>query len=89
MSFSEGRNSRNSSFHGEPSTYEYVNQWQGNPRPIRIIVIGAGLSGIAATKLFRDRFAGQPTTLTIYEKSHDVGGTWLENRYPGSVGGFK
>lgn len=21
--------------------------------------------------------------LTIYEKNQDVGGTWLENRYPG------
>lgn len=58
-------------------------QYLGAPRPIKIIVIGAGLSGIAATKIFRARFANRPATLVIYEKNDDVTGTWLENRYPG------
>ncbi|KAK1761804.1 hypothetical protein QBC33DRAFT_582134 [Phialemonium atrogriseum] len=68
---------------GAGSQYRYSHQPLAKPRPIRIIVAGAGLSGIAAVKLFKERFNGQPTELQIYEKNADVGGTWLENRYPG------
>ncbi|KAK5000691.1 hypothetical protein LTR66_000482 [Elasticomyces elasticus] len=72
---------------GPPSTngnnkYHYKNQYLEQPRPVRIIVIGAGLSGIAAVKIFKERFAGEPVELVIYEKNNDVAGTWLENRYP-------
>jgi hypothetical protein len=49
---------------------------------IRIIVVGAGLSGIAAVKLFQDTFKDSAVELVIYEKNHYVTGTWLENRYP-------
>ena len=63
--------------------YHYPSQVLGKPRPIRIIIIGCGISGIAAVKLFRERFLEQPVQLAIYEKNDDVGGTWLENRYPG------
>jgi 4-hydroxyacetophenone monooxygenase len=45
----------------------------------RVLVIGAGMSGIAlGIKLKR---AGVP--FTIVEKDSDIGGTWLENTYPG------
>ncbi|KAK7885696.1 hypothetical protein LTR67_010047 [Exophiala xenobiotica] len=50
-------------------------QYLGEPRPIKIVVIGAGLSGIAATKIFRERFCDKPATLVIYEKNDDVTGT--------------
>lgn len=63
--------------------FHTTDQYLAEPRPIKIIVIGAGLSGIAATKIFRERFADRPATLVIYEKNDDVTGTWLENRYPG------
>lgn len=63
--------------------YHYPLQYVGQPRPIRVIVIGAGVSGIAAVKLFKDTFKDDPVTMTIYEKNADVTGTWLENRYPG------
>ncbi|HEX6388655.1 MAG TPA: NAD(P)/FAD-dependent oxidoreductase, partial [Solirubrobacteraceae bacterium] len=44
-----------------------------------VIVIGAGMSGIcAAIKL---KQAGVP--FTVLDKNASVGGTWLENRYPG------
>jgi cation diffusion facilitator CzcD-associated flavoprotein CzcO len=72
---------------GSKSTYQLSDQWLGKPRPVRVVVIGAGIGGIAAVKLFRERFKDRPTTLVIYEKNHDVGGTWLENRYPGLVRG--
>ncbi len=63
--------------------YRYAQQYQGEPRPVRVIVVGAGISGIAAVKLFKERLHDLPVSLTLYEKNHDVGGTWLENRYPG------
>lgn len=54
-------------------------------RPIKVIVIGAGISGItAAIKL--------PQTiknleLSIFEKNEDIGGVWFENKYPGIASG--
>ncbi|KAK0757040.1 hypothetical protein N5P37_010566 [Trichoderma harzianum] len=68
---------------GSKPTYTVSDQWIGEPRPVRVVVVGAGIGGIAAVKLFRETFQDRPTTLVIYEKNHDVGGTWLENRYPG------
>jgi 4-hydroxyacetophenone monooxygenase len=45
----------------------------------RCAVIGAGASGLAAAH--RMRQAGMD--VTVFEKNADVGGTWLENVYPG------
>ncbi len=45
----------------------------------RCAVIGAGASGVAAA--YRLRQAG--VAVTVFEKNDDVGGTWLENVYPG------
>ncbi|KAM0544679.1 hypothetical protein ACHAPJ_011740 [Fusarium lateritium] len=50
-------------------------------RPLRVAVIGAGLSGILSGILPPLKVPG--IQLTIFEKSRDVGGTWLENVYPG------
>ncbi|KAL9080957.1 MAG: hypothetical protein Q9159_007463, partial [Coniocarpon cinnabarinum] len=52
-----------------------------NPRPLRIVIIGAGLSGIYAGIRIPERLPN--ITLTIYEKNGGVGGTWRENKYPG------
>jgi ribulose 1,5-bisphosphate synthetase/thiazole synthase len=48
-------------------------------RPIKVICIGAGLSGILAGIRFPQRIKN--LDFTIYDKNHDVGGTWLENRW--------
>ncbi|MEE3100945.1 MAG: NAD(P)/FAD-dependent oxidoreductase [Pseudomonadota bacterium] len=48
------------------------------PEGFRVVVIGAGASGICAAIRLRER--GIETT--ILEKNGDYGGTWLENRYP-------
>jgi 4-hydroxyacetophenone monooxygenase len=48
-------------------------------RAVKAAVIGAGMSGIAAAQRLRQ--AG--CSVHIYEKNGDVGGTWLENSYPG------
>lgn len=51
------------------------------PRPLKLIYIGAGVSGITAAILFPKYVPN--IELAIYEKNSDVGGTWFENHYPG------
>lgn len=48
-------------------------------RDFKVLVIGAGIAGIAAA--FRYRQAGFHTT--VLESGPDVGGTWRKNVYPG------
>lgn len=48
-------------------------------RPLEIAVIGAGMSGLFLG--YQLMQAGRP--FTIYEKAHEVGGTWRDNTYPG------
>ncbi|KAI0714205.1 FAD/NAD-P-binding domain-containing protein [Cerioporus squamosus] len=50
-------------------------------RPIRVVVIGAGISGIVAGVRFPQKVPN--VELAIYEKDDGVGGTWYRNRYPG------
>ena len=50
-------------------------------RPIRVIVIGAGISGIISTIRIAQRIPN--AEIQIYEKNTDIGGTWFENTYPG------
>ena len=45
----------------------------------RVVIIGAGMSGLLAAHRLQQ--AGVP--FMILEKNDDVGGTWLENTYPG------
>jgi len=45
-----------------------------NPRPIKVIVIGAGYSGIYCGIRIPERFKN--CELVIYEKNSAVGGTW-------------
>ena len=53
------------------------------PRPVRIVGIGAGASGINMIRTLRQTLAGLSFEHIVYEKNGDVGGTWFENRYPG------
>lgn len=46
----------------------------------RVIIIGAGMSGIAMAKRLQEAGA---TDFTVYEKADSVGGTWRDNTYPG------
>lgn len=48
-------------------------------RPIKVIVIGAGMSGMTAGILFPRSI--ENLELVIYEKNNDIGGTWFEGRY--------
>lgn len=53
------------------------------PRKLRMVCIGAGYAGLMLAYHLRDMGLEDFIDLKIYEKNHDVGGTWLENRYPG------
>lgn len=55
------------------------------PRPLKVIYIGAGVSGILAAIQFR-KFVPS-LDLVIYEKNPEIGGTWYENKYPGCACG--
>lgn len=48
-------------------------------RRLRVITVGAGLSGI----LMAYRLQADCANIehSVYEKNHDIGGTWLENRF--------
>jgi 4-hydroxyacetophenone monooxygenase len=59
-------------------------RWHGDPaklppRDFKVIVIGAGFGGLCAA--IRLKQLGIP--FEVLEKNADVGGTWLENGYPG------
>ncbi|EFW15400.1 cyclohexanone 1,2-monooxygenase [Coccidioides posadasii str. Silveira] len=63
-----------------PEQYVVSDQYIHQPRQIRIIVVGAGISGIAFAYKVKEL---ENVEYQIYEKNGDVGGTWLESRYPG------
>ena len=50
-------------------------------RPVRLICVGAGASGLQTAHKAELFLKG--VDVVIYEKNSDLGGTWLENRYPG------
>ncbi|KAI0410044.1 hypothetical protein F4802DRAFT_543132 [Xylaria palmicola] len=50
-------------------------------RHVRIVVVGAGASGLLVAYKLQKNFSNY--SLTIYEKNPAVSGTWYENRYPG------
>jgi 4-hydroxyacetophenone monooxygenase len=45
----------------------------------RVAIIGGGISGVALAV----RLAQAGVDFVLFEKNNDLGGTWLENRYPG------
>jgi len=62
--------------YGQPGLAELPAAARG---AFKVVIIGAGMSGILAA--IRLQEAGIPWQ--IVEKNSDVGGTWLENTYPG------
>jgi NADPH-dependent 2,4-dienoyl-CoA reductase/sulfur reductase-like enzyme len=45
-----------------------------NLRPVRVVVIGAGFSGILAAIRIPERLRN--VELVVYEKNEDIGGVW-------------
>ncbi|KAI0720647.1 FAD/NAD-P-binding domain-containing protein [Fomitopsis betulina] len=52
-------------------------------KPIKVVCIGAGYSGIIAGIRFPQRIPN--VHLTIYDKNVGIGGTWFSNKYPGAA----
>ncbi|KIX97106.1 uncharacterized protein Z520_07220 [Fonsecaea multimorphosa CBS 102226] len=62
--------------------YEEV-AWTPTQR-LRVISIGAGFSGLTMANKIQNKYKlDSIIEHVIYEKNCDIGGTWLENRYPG------
>ncbi len=63
------------------ANYAITEQPLHTKRPLRMIIIGAGASGLQIA--YKAERQLQNVSFQIYEKNNDIGGTWLENRYPG------
>lgn len=61
--------------------YKIREQPYGTKRRIKVILMGAGASSLNFFKKAEEEM--ENLDIVCYEKNHDVGGTWLENRYPG------
>jgi heterodisulfide reductase subunit A-like polyferredoxin len=63
----------------------YRNEELGGPihteREMRVVVIGAGVSGLCFAYKLQRSF--ENFSLQLYEKNPEISGTWYENRYPG------
>lgn len=61
--------------------YKIREQSMGTKRRVKVILMGAGASSLNFFKKVEEEM--ENLDIVCYEKNHDVGGTWLENRYPG------
>ncbi|KIP07559.1 hypothetical protein PHLGIDRAFT_70919 [Phlebiopsis gigantea 11061_1 CR5-6] len=62
-------------------TFKLLEEPVDRARPLRVVIVGAGFSGIATA--YKIAQSLKNIDFVIYEKNEDFGGTWLENRYPG------
>ncbi|KAB8268144.1 hypothetical protein BDV30DRAFT_243637 [Aspergillus minisclerotigenes] len=91
MLSSDGLNGSIASYNGhrtandgeQDGTYKVFEQPIRTRRPIRVACMGAGYSGLMMGIVFSEQMKGKNAELVIYERNKDLGGTWLENRYPG------
>lgn len=58
----------------------------GTKRNVKVLLMGAGASSLNFFKKAEEEM--QNLDIICYEKNKDVGGTWLENRYPGVLADF-
>ncbi|KAI4635406.1 uncharacterized protein J4E87_000357 [Alternaria ethzedia] len=61
--------------------YRINEQPMGTKRKVKVVLMGAGASTLNFLKKAEEEM--ENLEIVCYEKNHDVGGTWLENRYPG------
>lgn len=65
----------------DATKYDPKDQPVENFRPLKVIAIGAGFSGIYVSIRIPEWLRN--VELVVYEKNEGLGGTWWENRYPG------
>src|SRR3981189_2120214 len=61
---------------------EAVHSQNGTARNWKVLIVGAGLGGIAAAIELRQHGI---TGVKILERAPDLGGTWFYNNYPGAA----
>lgn len=61
--------------------YQVLEQPLGTTQHVRIVTMGAGMSGINMIRTLRLHLTDYEHV--VYEKNPQIGGTWFENRYPG------
>ncbi|OGM47287.1 hypothetical protein ABOM_003799 [Aspergillus bombycis] len=61
--------------------YKIKEQLCGTEKPLRVVALGAGISGICLAHYLPQQLRN--ASLVIYDKNPEIGGTWYENRYPG------
>jgi len=72
-----------SAVNGGEQAYKVEDNVLGHSRPLRVICIGAGATGLdLAYKMERHLKSFE---LQIYEKNPELGGTWFENTYVGDI----
>ena len=64
-----------------PEDVKIADHFMGGPRKLRVAMIGSGMSGINFFKFAEEQLSN--VEIVCFEKNNDIGGTWLENRYPG------
>jgi len=69
-------------FKNFPIAYELSKLPFLSPRPVKIIVAGAGASALDLAHAVQTGIL-ENVDLHILEKNQGLGGTWFENRYPG------
>jgi len=65
----------------KPGQFALKDEPVENFRRLRVVVIGAGFSGLYCAIRIPERLRN--VDLCVYEKNAGLGGTWYENRYPG------
>ncbi|KAH6876607.1 hypothetical protein B0T10DRAFT_414468 [Thelonectria olida] len=61
--------------------YKVLEEPLGTRQHVRIVGIGAGMSGLNMIRTLRLHLDNYEHI--VYEKNPEIGGTWFENRYPG------
>lgn len=64
----------NESANGTTPAFTLKNEPIENLRPLRVVVVGAGFSGIVAAIRIPERLRN--IDLTVYEKNEGLGGVW-------------
>ncbi|KAL6407714.1 uncharacterized protein AUP68_08736 [Ilyonectria robusta] len=75
---------RHDGFNGQPNWVPVGDQPLFTEKKLRVVCVGAGFAGLMVAYKWKHQFQMDSfIDLAIYEKNADVGGTWLENQYPG------
>ncbi|KAI9150713.1 FAD/NAD(P)-binding domain-containing protein [Paramyrothecium foliicola] len=61
--------------------YTIVEKPIGTRRPVRVVCMGAGYSGLMMAVVFSQKMRDKNAEFVIYERNEDLGGTWLENSF--------